>query len=339
MGERGHRLGGARRRAHVRHAAHQVLDVALLGDVLGSAGARRRAVVRVDEVVEATRLAVLHLQKPVQLPLHLVEHVGLAVAALGDVRVVAEDVRKHAVGIEQVHDRGGRERRVLAVVARVVPALRHVPDGAGRAHAGGHVGGVAEAAGEALGERLLDGDALALVEEVAHRVAQRRLVEAPADLERRRGVDASRVHHHVVLAGPPQSAEVRAQHFLARHELLEGVDQPQRAAVGDGVVHRAAHLEPRADVGGERLGEVGDVRVLLAEREVAYLVHADGGRARLAVWRCELDVIEPERLRIRTPVRLAEPQYPELPRVEDAESRPRRESAHSAGCGRAASRW
>ena len=61
------------------------------------------------------------------------------------------------------------------------------------------------------------------------------------------------------------------------------------------------------------------MRVLLAERQVAELVDADRRRARLRLGRGELDVVQPDRLRVRTPVGFAEPENAQLSRHEGAD--------------------
>lgn len=76
--------------------------------------------------VEDTAIGILHLQEPIKLPLHLVEEVGDAVAALRDVGVVTEDQRVELIGPEQVEEGGFQVRHILVEVSRVEPAAEQV---------------------------------------------------------------------------------------------------------------------------------------------------------------------------------------------------------------------
>ncbi len=68
----------------------------------------------------------LHAHQPVALPSQLIEHVGNPVTRLGDVPVVAKHRGVQLIGHQERDHDVERERDVLIVVARIVPAAVHV---------------------------------------------------------------------------------------------------------------------------------------------------------------------------------------------------------------------
>ena len=90
----------------------------------GIAGAVVVAAAR--NAVEEPPVGILHLEQPVELPLHLVEQVRNPVAALRDVRIIAEGPRVQLVGPEQVEQGGFQVRDILVEISRIEPAPEHV---------------------------------------------------------------------------------------------------------------------------------------------------------------------------------------------------------------------
>ena len=230
----------------------------------------------------------------VELPAHLVEHVRHAVAPLGDAqRAVGQRVRRPRaqcalVQAEQLRDGDAAVDHVLALVARVVPAARHVErvvagpavvqvDAGGRrrvarreardravAAVGGDVdvtGGAPVAGAE---QRLVDRDAAALAVEHDEGVDAQVVVEALSHSERvgRRSV------------GLQHESVARRPHLVERDDVDV---QPRRR-----VVAARLRLPLRDDrpalvqLPPHRSGRVGDERGRLgAVGQVADLVHAN----------------------------------------------------------------
>ncbi len=78
-------------------------------------------------VVRVRNVGDLHPLDPVQFPLHLVQHIGHAIARLRDVRGVPEPTGIPFVRVHQVPEGSQGEGHVLAVVPGVVPAAVNVP--------------------------------------------------------------------------------------------------------------------------------------------------------------------------------------------------------------------
>ena len=93
---------------------------------VGDRGVRAIVKAAAGDAVEHATVCVLHLQQPVELPLELVEQIRNAVAAFGDVGVVAEGTRPELKRPEQVKQRGLEVRHIHVGVACVVPTAEQV---------------------------------------------------------------------------------------------------------------------------------------------------------------------------------------------------------------------
>ena len=235
-------------------------------------------------MIEAAGHRILHLDEPIQLPLHLVEEVRLAVPALGDVELpVSKRQGECSVCVQQIDDDSRGKGRVLAVIARVVPALRHVMNHATRSELRRHVTGMAEPAREAFGVGLDDRDSLPLVVVIPRGAAKQRLVGRPANVKRRRVVHSRRIHVHVVLARSTEAGEVGFQHLLAGHALVVIGYECQLPFVGREIVGGPANLERGSHIGGQHLAPPGNQGVFLGQGKIPDLVDLDGGEAVLRV--------------------------------------------------------